>query len=241
MALQHSTGSGAHNRLLDALLRHCPGLSAKLVHRTEKSGTELYGEGSRISDVYFPTRGVVSVVVRLRSGAAADVQTIGNEGMVGLPAWFGLSTSPDTIVQQATGHMIGVSVPSFVEAVADSEEAQRLLQSYALYTLRFSSQTCVCNAHHSVRQRVCRWLLGSAERASSSDLDLPQSILAEMVGARRQTVGDILVELHRAGAIAQGRGHIRIRDAPALERQSCECHGTTRAVYARLVQPLLDH
>jgi CRP-like cAMP-binding protein len=227
------------NRLLASLLRQCPELDAALHYHTERAGTELYHEGSPIARVHFPTRGVVSVVVRLRNGETADVQTIGNEGMVGLPAWLGLATSPDTVVQQAGGEMVWIAAGTLRETVQRSERASRLLDSYAAYTLRFGSQTCVCNAHHSVRQRLCRWLLTSVDRAGSDELDLTQAMLAEMIGVRRQSVGEVLVTLHRAGAIAQRRQRIRIDDAAALERLSCECYRTTREVYARLVEPLL--
>ncbi|WP_280151794.1 Crp/Fnr family transcriptional regulator [Piscinibacter sp. XHJ-5] len=235
----HSSQSGAHNRLLDALVRECPQLTGRLSRRVQKVGTELYGEGSQISEIYFPTRGVVSVVVRLRSGAAADAQTIGNEGMVGLPAWFGLSGSPDTVIQQATGEMVSVAASAFGDAVVHCDAARRILESYAVYSLRFSSQTCVCNAHHSVKERLCRWVLGSVDRAGSDELAMSQALVAEMVGARRQTVGEILVELHRAGIISLRRNHIRVVDRSALLALSCECYETTRATYARLVQPLL--
>ncbi|HEX6364466.1 MAG TPA: Crp/Fnr family transcriptional regulator [Albitalea sp.] len=230
---------GPRNRLLDALLRDCPDLRGVLARSTERAGVELYQEGAPIAKLWFPSGGVVSVVVRLRSGATADAQTIGSEGMVGLPAWYGIGASPDTVVQQATGEMVSVPASAFREIVAGHERVRRLRDSYAAYCLRFGSQTCVCNAHHSVKQRLCRWLLTSADRAGTCELDLTQAMLAEMIGVRRQTAGEILVALHAAGTIAQGRNRIEIRDPAALEHDACECYGTTRAIYARIVEPLL--
>lgn len=228
-----------HNRLLDRLLQDCPVLAPALERRAGHAGEELYREGSRISHLCFPTRGVVSVVVRLSDGAMADVQTVGNEGLVGLPAWLGIVDSPDTVIQQSDGEIVRIGVAPFNEGVRRSAHACRLLNAYTAYGFRFSSQTCVCNTHHSVRQRLCRWLLSSADRAGATDVALTQAMLAVMLGVRRQSVGEVLVSLHLAGVIGQRRGRIQLVDRPRLEELACECYATTRELYARLVAPLL--
>ena len=227
------------NRLLGALLRACPGLDEALVHCSEAPGTQLYQEGDVIENVYFPTRGVVSIVVRLLDGAMADVQTIGNEGMVGLSAWLEIPTSPDTALQQAPGELVRIAVGTFRRAAQRSEPARQLLASYAGYSLRFGNQTCVCNARHAIPQRLCRWLLTSADRDGSDELQMSQVMLAEMLGVRRQSVSEILGALRRSGVVAPRRGGIRILDRARLQEAACECYGATRAAYARLVEPLL--
>ena len=227
------------NRLLDGLLRHCPGLAPLLDVRSETAGTELYLEGGPMPAVYFPTGGVVSIVVRLQDGASADVLTIGNEGMVGVEAWLGLPASLHTALQQAPGDLVRIPVAAFLDAARRSAQACRLLESYAAYCLRFGGQTCVCNSHHSVKQRLCRWLLTSADRADSNDLALTQAMLASMMGVRRQSVNEVLAELQRDGTVAQRRNRIVIRDRAELDGLSCECYVATRALYARLLEPLL--
>ena len=227
------------NRLLEALLRDCPGLRGSLVQRTEPPGVELYREGIPMSDVYFPTQGVVSIVLPLRDGLTAGVQTIGNEGMVGLPAWLNIPASPDTVLQQAPGELLGVAVGKFRQKVSRSEHARRLLNSYTAYSLRASSQTSMCNARHSVAQRLCRCMLTSADRAGSSELAMSQTMLADMIGVRRQSVSEVLAELHRDGVVGHGRNRVAVLDRARLETYSCECYQATKAVYARLVEPLL--
>jgi CRP-like cAMP-binding protein len=234
---QASTGANAGNRLLQRLLLECPDLAGSQVRASIDAGVELYREGEPVRDFLFPVRGVVSIVVRLREGGTADVQTVGNEGLVGLPAWLDLAVSPDTVVQQAPGEMVRVAVERLRDAAGASTRARTLLNSYVAYSFRFSSQTCVCNTHHTVTQRLCRWLLTSADRAGATELALTQAMLAEMLGVRRQSVSEVLVELHRAGGVQQGRNRVRILDRALLENLSCECYQTTRALYARLVEP----
>ena len=228
-----------HNCLLQGLLRHCPDLAASLVRHREPAGTELYREGSPINDMYFPTRGVVSILVRLRDGAMVDVQTVGNEGMVGISAWLGIPGSLHSVMQQAPGELLRVPVGDFIGTVRHCERARRLLNNYAGYCHRFCSQTCVCNTHHSVKQRLCRWLLTTSDRDASAELALSQTMLAEMIGVRRQSVSEVLAEMHRSGAIEQGRNHILVLDREQLEACSCECYEAMNCLYARLVEPLL--
>jgi CRP-like cAMP-binding protein len=234
-----TAAAGVRNRLLERLLRDCPSLAPALERRSEPTGAELCQEGAPIGGVWFPERGVVSILVRLRDGAMADAQVIGNEGMAGLPAWLGQDTSPDTVVQQASGELVRIDAARFVAAVRHSEHAQRLMAGYTAYSLRAGSQTCACNAHHDVRQRLCRWLLTAAERAGSHELEMSQAMLATMLGVRRQSVGEVLVEVAQAGAIVQRRNRILLLEPAALHALACECHDTTRAAYEQMVAPLL--
>lgn len=192
-----------------------------------------------MADVHFPIRGVVSVLVRLREGGTADVLTIGNEGMAGLPAFLGLHRSTDTVMQQAPGEMVRLPVAHFRAAVQRSEHVRCLLGRYTAYSLRVASQTCVCNVHHPVQQRLCRWLLASADRAGSNDLALTQATLSEMIGVRRQSVSEELSELRANGTIEQRRIGLRIVDSAGLESYACECYREMRSLYAELVEPLL--
>jgi CRP-like cAMP-binding protein len=225
--------------MLQVLLRECPELEAALDCHTVAARVEIYRQGQPMEDVHFPTRGVVSVLVRLSDGNTADVLTVGNEGFIGLPAFLGLHKSTDTVMQQASGEMIRIPVQHFRAAIQRSERVRRLLSNYTAYSLRSASQTCVCNVHHTVQRRLCRWLLTSADRADSNDLALTQAMLSEMIGVRRQSVSEELSELRANGTIEQRRNGVLILDRARLEGYACECYEETRALYAELVEPLL--
>ncbi|MGA9088271.1 MAG: cyclic nucleotide-binding domain-containing protein, partial [Bradyrhizobium sp.] len=49
----------------------------------------LYEASRPIEDVYFPVDGVASLVITTSDGRGAEVGTIGNEGLVGLPICLG--------------------------------------------------------------------------------------------------------------------------------------------------------
>jgi CRP-like cAMP-binding protein len=235
------TGNGAitGNRLLDTLLRERPALRAHVDVGTVSAGTELADEGRRATHVHFPIDGLASVVVRLANGAVTEAVSIGREGMTGLGVWLGLAQSLETVVQQRSGSVARVPAAAFCRTVAGSRPARDLVNHYAAFTLRLQAQTAVCSACHSVEQRLCRWLLGSAERIGGNVVAMSQAAVADVLGVRRQTVGDVAVRLQRDRVIAYRRGDIRIVNRPALETRACECHRTLRDLYRRTIEPRL--
>src|SRR6266571_2696345 len=70
----------------------------------------LYHAKSPIEYVYFPTRGVASTVAYVGDGDAIEVSTVGDEGMVGLPALLGEATSPNEVFMQVAGD--GLRIPA---------------------------------------------------------------------------------------------------------------------------------
>jgi hypothetical protein len=61
--------------------------------------------------------------------------------------------------------------------------------------------------------------------------------MAQMIGARRNSVSMVASTLQQSGVIHYSRGHIEILDLDVLKKATCECYGTVRAQYDRLVRP----
>ncbi len=96
-------------------------------------------------------------------------------------------------------------------------------------------QSVACNQLHAAKQRYCRWLLMMRDRTPSDDVLLTQEFMGEMLGVRRETVTQIAGELQRDGMIRYHRGVITILDRGGLAACSCECYGTVRSEYERLL------
>lgn len=226
------------NRLLDSIKRSCA-LEDSIESVSFPVGHEIAAPGKPLRHFYFPTSGVLSALVQLQEGETAETLVIGSEGMVGLPVWLGLSTSLEHILQQAPGEILRIPARVFCKRIIGSRRTERLLKRFTAYSLRFGSQGVVCNSHHDVRQRACRWLLDMADRAHSDALNLTQSLLAHMLGVRRQSVSDLYAELQRSGLIRHGRSEIQILDRKALESVACECHREMKQLYEQLVGSVL--
>ena len=100
-----------------------------------------------------------------------------------------------------------------------------------------SQQSAACNASHKVEARMCRWLLRMRDLADSDDLTLTQEFLAQMLGVRRPSVSIVANTLQKAGLITCRRGNMRLLNIEGLQEGSCECYGTVKAHYERLLLP----
>jgi CRP-like cAMP-binding protein len=229
-------GSPLHNRLLAALP---PTDYARVVkHLTLKSvvtGDTLQGDGSRITEVYFPNGGVFSVTNQMRDGALVEVATVGREGMLGIGAFFGDGTAAGRTFQQvADGPLPSMAAARFVKEIGAPGAFREIVGVYAQANLLQIMQCTACNALHDVRQRCCRWLLQTHDRVDGDDFPLKQEFLAVMLGVHRPTVTVVLRTLQRAGLISSRYGRIRILKRKRLEAASCECHEVIQAHFARL-------
>ena len=165
--------------------------------------------------------------------------TVSKEGMIGLPIWLGIERSLSQVVQQGPGALLRISRRAFCRGIEGSKRAATLLKHFTAYRLRFGYQMAACNAHHSVEQRMCRWLLITADRLEAGKIRLSQSLLAYMLGTRRQSVGAVAAKLQGQGLISYRRANIEIADRLELEKRSCECYHALRQAYGELVGALL--
>ena len=95
--------------------------------------------------------------------------------------------------------------------------AQLLALRYTQALITQMAQTTVCNQHHAVEQRLCRWLLLSMDRLPSNELAMTQELIANMLGVRREAVSEAAGKLQANGTIRYSRGHITVLDRPKLE------------------------
>jgi CRP-like cAMP-binding protein len=85
-----------------------------------------------------------------------------------------------------------------------------------------------CNAAHSLKQRLARWLLMMCDRSDEDELQITQDLLAEMLGVQRPSITIAAGELERAGLIARGRRQVTILKRQGLAKVSCECYQLVR-------------
>jgi Mn-dependent DtxR family transcriptional regulator len=110
-----------------------------------------------------------------------------------------------------------------------------LLLRYTQALITQMAQTAVCNRHHSLDQRLCRWLLLSMDRLQGDQLVMTQKLIADMLGVRRQGVTEGALKLQEAGLIRYKRGRVVLLDRKGLERRTCECYAVVKKEYDRLL------
>ena len=110
-----------------------------------------------------------------------------------------------------------------------------LLLRYTQALITQIAQTAACNRHHSLDQRLCRWLLLSLDRMQGNDVGMTQELIASMLGVRREGVTAAAQQLQKLGLIRCTRGHIAVLDRRGLEQRACECYAVVRKEYERLL------
>jgi len=179
-----------------------------------------------VRQVYFPLKGMLSLLAVLKNGKAIETATVGREGVVNAMAGLGLHTSGVRVVVQLPLDVATISVPHFADAAARSVTIQNMCIRYNEVLLTQARVTAVCNAIHPVEERFCRWLLQSSDRAESSTVHLTQELLSEMLGVRRTSITQVAQKIQDTGAITYSRGVIEILNRPLLMQLCCECYQT---------------
>lgn len=230
----------AHSRLRNRLLDNLPRADyQRLVGHMElvqaPLGTVICEAGEAPKYVHFPTSGVISALVILEQGETVEAVTIGNEGLAGVFAAVKDSVSQYRMIQRIGDESYRIPAEAFERAVREIGSLQWLLERYMLTLLQSAAQNSACHAHHSVEERLCRWLLETSDRVGNDDFEITQELLGEMLGVRRQSVNLAARRLQQAGHIDYQRGRLAILDRRALEHAACECHRVNREMYARIM------
>ena len=197
-------------------------------------GLMLYRPGEQLQYAFFPTNAIVSLHYVTESGAAAETAGVGNEGMVGIALFMGGSSMPGSAVVQTAGFAYRLEERYLKQEFARAGSMQGSLLRYTQALITQIAQTAVCNCHHSLEQRLCRWLLLTLDRCVSDDLVMTQELVASILGVRRESITEAAGALQRAGYINSRRGHISVIDRSGLEATTCECYSVVRKELLRL-------
>lgn len=155
------------NRLLAALPQ--PDFAAIARHPATASmppGHILDEANDSVRQVYFPLKGMLSLLSVLRNGKAIETATVGREGVVNAMAGLGLRTSGVRAVVQLPLDVAIIPAPRFAEAAAQSISIRNMCINYNEILLTQARVTAACNATHAVHQRFCRRLLQCVRRVS---------------------------------------------------------------------------
>ena len=200
-----------------------------------KFGDVVAEAGSAVRQVYFPYSGVISLVVELDVGMMIETAMVGHDGALNAASALDGKVSLNKGIVQVAGSAGTIEVNRFRRLANEFEPLRSLLIRHEQVLFAQSQQSAACNASHSVEARMCRWLLYMRDLAGSDDLSLTQEFLAQMLSVRRPSVSIVASPLQKAGLIKYSRGRIRVLDVKGLQKRACECYGTVKAHYHRLL------
>jgi CRP-like cAMP-binding protein len=202
-----------------------------------RQGQVLSEAGSPVSEVYFPSSGIVSLVVEMQEGQMVESAMVGRDGVVnGSSAMDGQVSLTKAIVQMG-GYLNVISAPTLARIVDQHRPLRSLLIRHEQVLFAQSQQSGGCNVSHLVEARMCRWLLRTRDLARSDDLNITQEFLGQMLGVQRTSISIVAGTLQKAGLIAYRRGRVRILDAEGLKEGACECYETVKLHYEQMLSP----
>jgi CRP-like cAMP-binding protein len=187
--------------------------------------TSLHEPGEKLEWVYFPNRGLVSLVVAMKEGKTVEVGVVGNEGLVGTPAVVGLNRSPHRAVVQIAGDGHRIRTDSLRNVLSNTTQLQFMASRQAVIQGMQAAQSAACNRLHGIEQRLARWLLIMQDRMDEGLLRITHDFLATMLGTDRPSVSLAAGILQKKGTIEYTRGAVRVLNRKKLEECSCECYG----------------
>jgi len=213
------------NRLLAALAEDDrPMLLAEGTLIELHPGDIVLSRGESVQSSVFPIgKTMISMAAVLTGDRTVEVASVGSEGAVGGIVSCGSVSAFSRASVLIGGPALRVPMKALEAAKRESAFVGNLFCRYSDYLLSQVMQSVACNSFHSVQQRAARWLLHAQDRAGSR-IELTQEALADMLGVQRTSVNAVIQSLVASGAIATGRGVIRVNDRSVLLAQSCECY-----------------
>lgn len=198
-------------------------------------GQVLYESGEELHYVYFPTNCILSLLYVTEDGASSEIAMVGNEGVVGIAIFLGGKTMPNRAIVYIAGYAYRLRAQLARQMFSQIEPLLHLLLRYIQARMTQTAQAAICNQHHSVDKRLCRWLLQSLDRLTGNELIMTQELIAHMLGVRREGIMEAAGKLQKAGWIAYSRGHIKVLSRQELEAQACECYKVVKSEFDRLL------
>lgn len=198
-------------------------------------GWTMSESGDHVNFLHFPISGIVSLIYSLEDGSSSETALVGNEGMVGISIFMGGESMPTSTEVQSTGQAYRLSRKVMKHEFSLGGQLQHLALLFTQALIAQTSQTSVCNQHHSLDEKMCRWLLMSVDRSHTDELLITQEAIGKLLGVRRESITQIVGQLQNDGLIELARGRITVRNRAKLEKRVCECYSVVKDEYERLL------
>jgi CRP-like cAMP-binding protein len=200
-------------------------------------GWAVHGPGDREKYLYFVASGIVCRFHVTQDGLSTAFALTGNEGLIGVALFLGGVSTPSQSVVLGAGYAYRIRADLLKTEFESDGALPHLLLRYTHALVTQIGQAAACNRHHTLEQRLRRWLLACLDRMPANELTMPQDLIGDMLGVRRESVTDAAGRLQAAGLISYRRGKISILDRQALEAGVCECYAVVKRAFDRLLLP----
>lgn len=224
-----STHRSTGNRILSSLPYEEFARLAPYLETVElKKGETVYLTGDHIQHIYFPDRGLLSLVSITETGSPLELAMVGSEGGVGLPVILRNYIIPYDVTVQFTTVAHRIKATTLQQEFEKGQALHEFVLRYLNVLIGHITQSYICTRYHTLDETVRRWMLTVQDRVKSDILDLTHEKIAEALGVPRTAVTKAAGDMQRKGLIRYSRGRIFIIDRARLEADTCECYRIIR-------------
>ena len=172
-------------------------------------GAVLNDRDQRVEHVYFPYRGMASLMAQLATGSTIELAAIGREGVIGGLAALGFQRAFATSVVHVELGAFRIATSRLVECLPRAESLKIALAAHVERMMFQVQQLSGCNALHPIEARLARLLLRTADCLGSNSVPLTQELIAQLLGVQRTTANLVIRLLATAGAVRSRRGRLK--------------------------------
>lgn len=194
-------------------------------------GQVVFDVGAPIRHVYFPSTAIISMTHLLLEGASIEVAMIGAEGVLGMSALMGDTKSSVRSLVLKSGGAYRVPANWMKREFEESSAVMQVMLRFSQNLMMQISQIAACNSHHSLEQRLSRWLMLYADRVKDRHIMCTQELIAHTLGVRRERLARVAGALKKQGMIDYSRGTILLVNKEALKKNTCECYRAIKLSY----------
>jgi CRP-like cAMP-binding protein len=199
-------------------------------------GRVIEDPGKHIDHLFFLEDGIASMTVTFQDGAQAEVALAGTESVLGASSMMGTKRSLNRVSMQIAGYGYTSRAALATLEFKRGEQFHDLTLRYLQAQFIQCAQTAGCNAHHTIEQRLARWLLLCADRHGDRILPLSQEDIGDILGVTRSSLAVVAHSFQERQLIQYTRGKLHLLDLPGLEKIACECYRVVRDHLSNLAE-----
>lgn len=184
----------------------------------------LYFQDDKVDSIYFPETAVISELRTLDDGRQVEITVTGREAAVGFLALFCSSRVANCTQVSQAGSAVKIESEELAKQIRLHPELSTYFKPNMDNYIRQISQRSICNMYHSVRERLCTWLLMVQDRSGKETLKLTHEQIARILGVYRPSVTCIALEMRKKKLINYSRGGLSIADRAKVEAAACDCY-----------------
>jgi CRP/FNR family transcriptional regulator len=181
----------------------------------------LFHQGEPVNSVYLIQRGRLKLVQVMADGRAVTQDIVGPGEILGDTALFQEQSQPYSAIVQEDAGICAFSRPQFEAMIRENADAAVQIIGFLSRRLNEQVQQIGETTGASVRERVLRLLLRLGDKygrrnqvATVIELDITQQELADMVGASRVMVANVLKQLQDEGLVRRQDAYYQIQSRP---------------------------